>query len=221
MWKALKDAIIQEEPGTSQPKTQGTTPASASVFSASPGQSQGVQMASPDNEFVAVLRKAVKARPTPFTALLDAADRLAGIIPDPNMRLKAAFASVAGEGRGLREVLGAIDAHVADIEGQRLQFSRSLENQRVTALSALEAEKSNLDASNKSAQQQIEQMSQTIQQLQQLISTNTARGAEISVKISTETSRFTGMQSMFDSALSLVKQDLEGQRAAVTSTLNS
>lgn len=221
MWKSIRDAILVDDGTTPSQPTTATTHNAAAAFSASPNHSAGAQVVQQDNEFIAVLRKAVKARPTPFTALLDAADRLAGIIPDPNMRLKAAFASVASEGRGLREILGAIDAHVADIEGQRMQFSRSLENQRATALGSLEAEKASLDATSKSAQQQIEQMSQTIQQLQQSINANITRAAEVSVKISTETSRFTGMQSMFDSALMIVKQDLENQRGAVTSTLNT
>lgn len=173
-----------------------------------------------NNEFVTALRNAIKARTSAFTALLQAADKLMNIIPDPNTRLKAAFASVSGEGRGLREVLGAIDVHVADLESQKMQFQHAMEAQKQTALGTLQNELSAIAPANESAQQQIAAMNQQIQQLQQMMATNNQRALELNGQISAEGARFTATTQQFESAMLTVRSELDGQRVAIASTLS-
>jgi chromosome segregation ATPase len=220
MWSSIKSALFVDGEATPEASkvsapVQGVQPTAGGAMNAQP-----VPVVS-DNSFIEALRKAVKTRPTAFTSLLAAADKLANIIPDPNTRLKAAYATVSGEGRGLKEVVGAIEVHIADLEGQKLQFMSALEAQRTAALGTLESEMNSIGPANQSAAQQIQSMTQQIQQLQELIARNTNREAELKGKITAEQARFTVSQQQFESALVLVKTELESQRSAITSTLTS
>lgn len=217
MWTNIKNAIFVDE-AAKAPQAQAAAPVATSVSS---GSAPAAAVVSQDNTFIELLRKVIKSRSTAFTALLDAADKLSSIIPDPTTRLKAAYATVASEGRGLKEMLGAIDAHNSDLEANKMSFTRSLETQRTAALSALESEKAALEASAKTSAEQIAAMQQQIQHLQQLISTNTTRAIEISTKIQAEEARFATTAQQFETALVIVRQELEGQRSAIGSTLTT
>lgn len=172
------------------------------------------------NEFITALRNAIKARQSAYTALLGAADKLANIIPDANTRLKAAFATVQGEGRGLKEVIGAIDVHVSDLEGQRLQFASALQKQKDAAIGTLQRELDGLTPSNESAAAQIKSMSEQIAQLQGLMQTNQQRATTLQGEIAAQTSNFTTSEQSFNAALTIVKAELEGQKTAVMSVLS-
>lgn len=212
MWSTIKGALFEDSaPAPLAPAAQPQ---------ATPGQAVTPTAATPapNNEFIVALRQAIKARQTAFTNLLAAADKLASIIPDPATRLKAAFATV-GEGRSPREVIDAIAVHIADLEGQKLQFSRAVETQRAAAIGQLQAELDNAKTSSETAQSQIASMTQQIAQLQQLIATNTTRAGELQAQLTSESARFTTSTQQFEAALIIVKQELEGQKAAVLSTL--
>lgn len=218
VWNTIKNSIFVDEAAAGAAKPAVAAPAAQPVQTAGAPASAAV---SQDNQFLEVLRKVIKSRSTAFTALLEAADRLNNIIPDPTTRLKAAYATVVTEGRGLKEMLGAIDAHFSDLEGNKLAFTRSLETQKAAALNTLNAEKSALENSIKTSSDQIASMQQQIQQLQQVIATNTARSIEIATQIQTEDARFAATAQQFDTALLIVRQELEGQRSAIGSTLAS
>jgi chromosome segregation ATPase len=219
VWSKISSALFVDE---SKPKsTPGQTPipAPGTPLGASTSAPSAGVMTPAQNPFADALRAAIKNRPTAFTSLLAAADKLANIIPDPTTRLKAAYATVSGEGRGLREVVGAIDVHVADLEAQKMQFMQALERQRREALGAIEAELSSLPQSNNTANAQIQAMTQQIQQLQELIVKNNARIAELQANATAESTKFTTSQQQFEAALVLVRGELEGQKSAVMSTL--
>ena len=165
MWSSIKNAIFVDE--AAKPQQVPAASPQATPQTQMPAGSAPQVMQPADNTFIEALRKAVKGRATGFTSLLAAADKLANIIPDPNTRLKAAYATVSGEGRGLKEVIGAIDIHVADLEGQKLQFMSAVDNQRNAAIGSLESELNSIGPANQSAAQQIQAMTQQIQQLQQ------------------------------------------------------
>ncbi len=214
MWSAIKGALFEEDPNAAKPSP---TAQPAAVAAAAPSN-VGAAVAA-DNTFVAALRQAIKARSSAFTNLLAAADKLASIIPDPATRLRAAFAT-SGEGRSPKEVVDAITVHISDLEGQKLQFQRALEGQRAAKLGGLQAELDALKPANDNAAAQIASMTQSIQQLQQLIATNTARAGELQGQLSAESANFTASAQQFEVALTIVKQELEGQKTAVLSTLS-
>ena len=209
----LNKYVLAGDGDTAKPAAPAAAPATQAL-----GAAPSTVAAS--NEFVTALRNAIKARSTVYTALLQAADKLVSIIPDPNTRLKAAFASVQGEGRGLREVIGALDVHVADLESQRMQFGQALAKQREAAVGVLQRELDGLKPANDTAAQQIQAMTAQIQQLQTLITTNTTRAAELQGQITAQTMQFTQTEQQFVSALQIVKSELDGQKAAVMSVLS-
>lgn len=216
MWSSLKNALFESDPNAVQTAQPTAKPVAAVPNT---GATPGVVVVPTGNEFVAALRNAIKARASAFTNLLAAADKLASIIPDPATRLKAAFATV-GDGRSPKEIIDAIAVHVSDLEGQKLQFSKALEGQRATALGALQSEFDAIKPSNDTAAAQIDAYSQQILQLQQLVIKNNARAAELQGQLVTETARFTASAQQFESALAVVKQELDDQKAAVASTLS-
>lgn len=211
MFQALKGMIFEDEAGapsktaTPQPVKQG---APVGTVSAAPV----------DDQFVTALRGAIKSRSSAFTALLATADKLANVIPDANMRLKAAFATL--EGRGLKEILGAIDVHAADLESQRMQFTRQAEDASKAAIGAKQVELDSIDPSIQVAQSQIEALTRQIGTLTDSIAQKSARKAELTTEIASETARFTSAKQQFDTALTIVKSELEGQKAVIQSALS-
>jgi len=87
-----------------------------------------VQGPSIDSEMYATLQKVIENRKTPYTALLEASQRLATVIPDETQRLKAAFVTISGD-RSLADITKAIDVHISDIEGQAIRFKQTSETQ--------------------------------------------------------------------------------------------
>lgn len=183
---------------------------------------QGTTFSTPataaNNEFLTALRTAIKARNTPYTSFLSQFDRLS-MIPDPATRTQAAFATIQGEGRGVRELLQAVDVHLADLESHRMQFAQALERQKTTALGALKTELDGVGPANQAAQQQIESLTQQIAALTQQIGTRQARAVELQASIATEGARFDQQAAQFDAALGIVKSELESQKTVLGTTL--
>lgn len=210
VWDKIKGLIVEDD----APKSA----APAAPVSTTLGGAASVAPA--NDEFVQALRASIKGRATAFTALLSAADKLAAIIPDATMRLKAAFATVSTEGRGVKEVLAAIEVHAADLESQRLQFDTAAEKAKSLAVNGLQAELDALGPSSAAAQSQIDGMARQIQQMQELLGRNAARSTELTTLIAQETTRFLSSKQQFEAALGTVKRELDGQKAVVLSALS-
>lgn len=208
MLDALKGLIFETESGPRAP----AKPAAAPTVSGSAPTARPV-----DDQFVTALRNAIKARSSAFTALLATADKLSNVIPDSTMRLKAAFATL--EGRGLKEILGAIDVHAADLESQRMQFSRQAEDAMKREVGAKQAELDAIDPAIQVAQSQIEALSRQISSLNETIAQKSARKAELTTEIASETARFDTAKQQFETALTVVKGELDGQKAIIQSAL--
>lgn len=214
----LKSLVWEDDPKQAAAKPAaptGSAPLGAAPVAAAPGVAAPV-----DDKFVQALRTAIKNRPTAFTALLAAADKLASIIPDSNTRLKAAYATVAGEGRDVRTILGAIEVHAADLESQRMAFTKQAEDAARAAIGAKQAELDSIDPSIASAQSQIESLTRQIQSLNDTIAQKSARKAELTADIANENARFAGAKSQFETALTIVKSELDGQKAIIQSALS-
>jgi chromosome segregation ATPase len=216
MWKTLKNLVVEDDSSGQSAAPKTTTTAATPLGHAAPASTA----VAADNKFVQALRGAIKNRATAFTSLLAAADKLVTIIPDPTTRLKAAFATVAGEGRGVKEVLGALEIHASDLEGQRLQFQRAAEEAKNIAVGGLQRELDTIQPSVAGAQSQITSMQTQIQSLNELIAQKSARGAELTAQISTENQRLTTSQQEFETALTIVKSELDGQKAIILTALS-
>lgn len=173
-----------------------------------------------DNQFVEALRASIKTRQTALTALTSAAEKLTAVIPDPNMRLKAAFEMVKSDGRGVKELLEAITVHTADLESQKLQFARAMELESSRSVGNLRAMTESLSASTNAAQAQIKSFHDQIAQLTGLINENTAKVTASQNQIDVETSRLSNNSIQFDAALVMVKAELDNQRNIIQSSLS-
>ena len=209
---SLKNMIFEQDK-TPQPETATAVPVKAS-------QSAPVPSLDASNKYVGLLRQAMQQRPTALTALTNAAEKLEGVIPDRSMRIKAAFQMVKSDGRGVKELLDAITIHVADLESQRLQFSRAMETESATAIGTLESEASTLAFNTKSAQDQILQLQSQLNGLTNIINENNTKAFEITNKIAGEKNRLDQNARQFDVALQIVKGELEGQRTVIQSALS-
>ncbi len=216
MLNKLKGFIFEEDANAPAAAQAPATASTAQAPAKSAGASHQAQVV--DDEFVQALRGALKSRSTAFTALLNNADKLSSVIPDANMRLRAAFQML--EGRGLKEILGAIDVHSADLESQRLQFARQAEEASKKAIGSKQAELDTIDPSIENAKQQIEALTRNIAALNDVIANNTARKTELTIQINEENQRFEAAKQRFETALTIVKSELEGQRAVVQSALS-
>ena len=212
MFSDFLDKYVLADNG--KPKEQ-PAPTEAKVMTQVAGQPY---VAPADNEFLTALRNSIKGRSSAYTSLVQAADKLASIIPDANMRLKAAFATT-GEGRSVKDVTNAIDIHIADLESQKLQCKNAIDAQRQSSVGSLQAELTTLKPANDAAQQQITALTEQIRNLTESITRNNTRAAELQLQINAEELRLDSRQQQFDAALNTVKAELTAQKNIVTSTL--
>lgn len=213
MWDKIKGFIVEEDTSAApQVKPQVSAP----IGSAPQTQSTSVG----DDKFVQALRTAIKSRATAFTALLATADKLASVIPDANTRLKAAYATVAGEGRDVRSILQAIEVHAADLESQRMQFSKQAEDAMKATIGSKKAELDTIDPSITSAQQQVQSLQQQIQALNEAIAQKNIRKGELTADIATEEQRFNAAKQQFETALTIVRAELDSQKAVIQTALS-
>jgi chromosome segregation ATPase len=214
MWDKLKGLIIEDDaPATAAVPTQPVRTVQVSAA--------GIPTVVADNEFVQVLRNAIKGRQTAFTALLAAADKLAAVVPDPTQRLKAAFTMVQGDGRGVKEVLEAVEIHMADLTSQERQFDQAMERQKTTAVGIMQSELTNLQQSGPNIAQQIQQLQQQIHALNEQASRNAARSNELTAAISQEEQKLGFAKQKFATAMTIVQGELNGQKMTITSTLTA
>ena len=213
MWDKLKSFVVEDE-SPKQPQKQ------VPQVSAPLGSAPSTAAPAADDKFVQALRTAIKSRPTAFTALLTTADKLANVIPDAATRLKAAYATVAGEGRDVRSILQAIDIHAQDLESQRMQFSKQSEDAMRAAVGAKKAELDTIDPSITSAAQQVQSLQQQIQALNDTIAQKNIRKGELTGEIAQEEQRFAAAKQQFETALTIVRSELDGQKAVIQSALS-
>ena len=98
-----------------------------------------------DPDMLASLQKVIDSRKTPYTALLEASQKLAAVIPDETQRLKAAFVTGSGAG-SLGDIVKAIDVHISDLGGQSMRFKQTSEAQVSTKVSAKRSQATTLTA---------------------------------------------------------------------------
>lgn len=210
----VKSAVFVDDPAA--PPVAKPAPAVAPIANV-----QNPAVLQSQNEFVPVLQNAVKSRNTAFTALLNTADKMASIIPDPGMRLKAAFATIATDGRGANEVMAAIDIHVSDLEGQKLAFMSTLERKRSETLGQLDRDKAINIKQAKDAEQRIIALQAEIAKLQEVILVGNTAATTIDAKMREEASHFDASKLQFEQAIAQVRADLENQRTAIRSSLTA
>ncbi len=208
MWDKFKSAIFVEEPGDAKP---APAPASAPVVGSLHATPQAVPMGV-NPEFVAAIKKAVFGKSTALTALVEAADKLANIIPDPVTRFKAAFAT-ASSGRTVQQIAAAADIHLADVEGEELRFKAAVDGKLGSEINQLEATASSAAAQITSLQRQLEETQQRIIQLTQQQAEAAALAGQKKIELQTTSEQF-------KAAAQTVRNEINALRQTVLSSLS-
>jgi chromosome segregation ATPase len=212
----VKGALFTDE---GQPKAAAPAPTASGPMNTMTVGGQPAATAS--NEYVDALRAGLRQRQTAFTSLLAAAETFSDVIPDTTMRLKAAFKMVATGGRSVRDILNAIDIHVSDLDGQRMQFEAALKAEQQKTIGNMEGELSTLKSSTESATAAIQSLQQQMQSLNETIARNATRTNELNGQLASEKVRIGSVTQQFDAALGLVKSDLANQKAVIQSALSA
>ena len=216
LFDVIKGAILEDEsPHAKAPPIQGKP------LQTAPGQAPVSSAPVAENEFVSVLRQVVRGRQTAYTALLAADDRLANVIPDRTMRLKAAFEMVRGDGRDLPQLMAAIDVHLTDLNSQKLSFAQTLERKKAEACGASQAELDAITPANQAAQDSIKQLEDQVQALKNQISQRNQRATELQAKLQADTRTYDSKKQLFDAALALVGSEISNQKTIIFTALQS
>lgn len=218
-WLDKVQGAIWEDTKPAAPAPAAQSPVTAPISSGVP-TSPVATYSTVNQDMVKAIKANTLSRKTPYTALLEAADKLANVIPDPITRMKAAYAMV-GEQRTVDAIMKAIDIHVSDVDGEKLRFTQSTEQKRTAELGSLKQQASQLAASTDQMQKEIVSLQERIQMLSGNVTTNITKGNELDAQISARNIEFDTVARDFELAAQTVRNELEQQRVAVTSTLSS
>ncbi len=217
MWDKLKGAIFEADPAEEAKNTAppapsaGTQARTAAVMS---GMAAGV-----NPEFVAAVRKAVFSKTTALTSLVQAADSLAEIIPDPTTRFKAAF-KTAGAGRTVQQIAAAADIHLADIEGEELRFKAAVDAKLGAEIQQHEAQAAQAAQGVQSTQQLIENLQRQITEAQARIGQLSQAQAEHAAAAMTKKSELQLTSDQFKAAAASVRNEIQALRQSVLTSLS-
>lgn len=217
MWSAIKGAIFEADPGEAKAAPKAAAP---TVTSASVPIGAAMDLGSTINpEFVGAIKKAVFGKATALTSLVEAAEKLANIIPDQATRYKAAYAT-AGNGRTVQQIAAAADIHMADVEGEELRFKAAIE-------ARLGQEAVQLEHTAQAAQQQIvttssmiEQLQREIAEKQQRIGQLTQAQAEAAAAAANKRAEMQLVGDQFKAAAQAVRNEINILRQAVVNSLS-
>lgn len=210
---AAKSALWEDDSQPSQ-NQQAQTP--SAVTPAAGGVAPTFTPAS--NPFVEAIRKQVFSRNTAFTALTTAADALKDIIPDPVMRLKAAH-KTGGLGRSTKEFSDAITIHLSDVDGEERRFTAALDQRVQADVGGLKAQAQMVADQSTALANSIKVMQEQIVQAQSQIAEKTRQVAELTTSAQQQEIELRRSEQEFKVAAQFIRDELNAQRAAITSTL--
>lgn len=209
----FRDLIFErtEEPEAAAP----ASPAQAKPFTGN----FTPPLTSANAEMIATIKKATLARKTPYTALLEAAEKLVGVIPDQTTRLKAAYAMIGSESRSIDQISKAIDLHVSDVDGEKMRFLQATKNQRTSDIGSLQSSVDSLRKNNVDLEKEIADIQVRLQQLNSTVTENNRQINASTAEITTKDAGISDMERQFEVAAQQVKDEFDQQRRVILSTL--
>jgi len=219
----IKGALLEDEPekpGAQQP-AQAPVPTHAI-------RGGGQQPSSPltyapmapqlNQAFVDAIRKQTFQRNTALTALINAADQLVDIIPDPVMRIKAAH-KTAGAGRKPQEIADAVAIHLNDVDGEVMRFNQTLQTKITQEVGGLTKGADAAENSVTTAQGEIQRLSERIQQLQQQVGEKTAEAQRLRGEAQSKENDLRQAETEYKTAADAVRQELNTHKSTILSIL--
>lgn len=211
--------LPEETQAAQQPaKTLAPLPGAAPVR---PTIHNVISMPNVDPQMLEVLQKRIVSRPTAYTALLDHADAFSDVIPDENMRLQAAGKAVTKDGsRTTASILQAIDVHIADVEGERMRFKQTTDNQIQMKSGKLREQVVNLEKQNQNNASEIERLQAQIAKLQENSANNATAINDLTIQANQAESDIVATAESFERAVEYVKNDLTNKKSKLASVLS-
>ena len=151
--------------------------------------------------------------------MVEAADKLSGIIPDPVTRFKAAFAT-AGSGRTVQQIAAAADIHLADVEGEELRFKAAVDAKLGAEIQQHEAQAAQAAQGVQSTQQLIENLQRQITEAQARIGQLSQAQAEHAAAAMTKKSELQLTSDQFKAAATSVRNEIQALRQSVLTSLS-
>jgi hypothetical protein len=223
LWSSIVSSVIDtdEKPTPAAPKQiapQAAVPASTNA--AGTYIPAMVNSMAPDPDMIAGLQATVAKKPSPYSAFLESAGKLESIIPDETMRLKAAIASITGDGKRTADsILTAIDMHINDVEGQRMLFKGASDQRRRTEIDAPKARADQLRAQNTNIAANIEDFQKKIQALQDQAMTNDSEAQTLDAQSHSADVDITSVENRFGLSVDWVKNELAAKKQVLASVV--
>lgn len=167
---------------------------------------------------VDAIKKVTYSRNTAFTQLIAASETLSDVIPDPTMRLKAAF-KTTGAGRTGRQVAEAVDVHLSDVAGEVRKFDQMIDNKMTIEVGQIEGQATQAQRQLESASSEIQSLSQRIQQLQSSLPELQTAVSQAQLQVSQARNELEGAKHEFKMAADVVTAELNNSKSAIVSTL--
>lgn len=206
----LRNAIVEEDvtkPAPPPPVAPVISQPIVGSFSLPP------QPSSIRKEVVDAIRTNALARATAYTNLLQMADSMASVIPDPNTRIKAAWTIMAKDpSRSVSKTIQAIDTHINDADGQALIFAQQSQRRRAEQVSPLQAQLKAAQDEEASAKARIAELNERLSQLAVTTSTLSPQIVDFEAKIAAD-------EAEFATAVQIVKTELENSKTVVGTAL--
>lgn len=219
--KAIKSALVEDEAG-SAPAPAANVAAQQRVVSgqgaqvgATPTATYGTAL-NPD--MVAAVRKATFSRNTALTQLIATAETLADVIPDPVMRLKAAYKTASG-GRTANEIADAVRIHLADVDGEEVRFTQAMNAKVTSEVGTLRAQADAAEAVAKNSVDEIQRLTARIGELQQQGAQATTDAATLRGNAQARENELRVSETEFKAAAQAVRDELNGHSNTIRTTL--
>ncbi len=214
----LKDLVFEET--TNQAPIPSNTPTPPPVLVGA--KASGTWPAPPSNpQLVDVIIANALKRKTPYSSLLEIADRMKDVIPDSVMRTKAAWKTMSSDStRSTDQVVDAIGVHINDALGEEARFKQHCNDERQKIIGPLEAQLNKLTTANEQAKSEIALLQERIQSLTQAQADNIPLIATVTTNIESAKNEIDGKEAEFSRAAKLAVTQLEQIRDAMKTTLN-
>ena len=217
---SLKRLVVEDEAPKVTP--QNVAPTGPANVTQPVGQLQTFGQPSVNPDMVTTLQKVIDNRKTPYTALLEAADKLKTVITDDTTRLKAGFAMVVGDGqRSLPSIMQAIDLHQTDLDGELMRFKASTATALTQKVGGLRSQAESLQRTREGTLANIAILEKQIADQRQSVLANENEIQELTNQAANAEAEINSVASQFESAVAAVKADLNNKKTQLSSVLTS
>jgi len=171
-----------------------------------------------DAEMVAMLTTKITTRKTPYIALVEAASKLADIIPDERLRLQAAFKML--DGRKASDIISAIEIHIADLESEKTRFKLRTDQEVKSRSGAMRDQASDATRLVMMNEQKITDLEKQIVELRAANDAATTEAHDLNTRADSQEADLRAVQTRFEASIDYLQSDLATKKAGIGAVLS-